>query len=533
MLEGLLAFIADHPFITAAIVVALIFDFVNGFHDSANAIATIVATKVLTPGKALVLAAVFNFIGPFLLGTAVAATIGKGIIQTGGISPALLPSIIFGALMGAIIWNLITWYVGLPSSSSHALVGGLVGAALAAVGPAGVVMPTWNEMLAIGETIIAGVIVGLLVGGLAYLTSRARLPRPFFLVFALVGALVLGWVYGSHNAIPADDGWKGILGYALTIGTMLFIGAIAGAVLWMSTQQRMSPGLIPGFALFGACLALVIGVLVGSPLRVGGVTLIESLKLGGVTKTVLFMIVSPILGFFAGFLLSSAVSWFALHREPGKVASGSKKAQIFSASFYALMHGTNDAQKTMGIMAVLLIAAGALTTTPGADLDIPTWVFLSAAGAMGLGTLFGGWRIIKTMASKITHLTPIQGFAAETGGGVVLVGMAQAGIPVSTTHAITASIMGVGATKRASAVRWGVGRRIVGAWIFTIPASALVAFVCYYVVTPQMLEWWRANPLAAGAVILAIVVGGIAFWRIEGKKHAPPAPAPGPGKVPE
>jgi PiT family inorganic phosphate transporter len=187
----------------------------------------------------------------------------------------------------------------------------------------------------------------------------------------------------------------------------------------------------------------------------------------------------------------------------------------------------------MGIIAVLLIAGGALTSGTGTGLDIPIWVFLSAAGAMGLGTLFGGWRIIKTMASKITHLTPIQGFAAETGGGVVLVGMAQAGIPVSTTHAITASIMGVGATKRASAVRWGVGRRIVGAWIFTIPASALVAYVAYWSVTPARLLYYRDNPVVTGAIVLALVVAGVVFTLTNRRARStpPPTPAPGPSRV--
>lgn len=528
MLEGLTGFVVAHPFVASAIAVALLFDFVNGFHDSANAIATVVATKVLTPAQALMLAATFNFVGPFLLGTAVAATIGTGIIQTGTIDAAILPSITFGALLGAIVWNLITWYVGLPSSSSHALVGGLIGAALAAVGPDGVVMPKWIEMLAIGETIVAGILGGLLMGVIAFVTSRARLPRVFFLVFALVGAALMGWVYVSHNPVDTES-WKTILGSILTFATMLFIGGISGAVLWMSTQQRMSPKLIPGFALFGACLALVIGVLVATPFTVAGVTLVESLKLGGVTKTVLFMVVSPILGFFSGFLLSSAVSWFALHREPGRVSAGSKKAQIFSASFYALTHGTNDAQKTMGIIAVLLIAAGAISAEgDGGGLNIPTWVFLTSATAMGLGTLFGGWRIIKTMASKITHLTPIQGFAAETGGGVVLVGMAQAGIPVSTTHAITASIMGVGATKRASAVRWGVGRRIVGAWVFTIPAAAVVAWISYWAVTPERLEWYRGHPLALGIVGAIAAVGAVVFLLANRRARSTPPPAPAP-----
>ena len=509
MLEGLWSFVADHPFITGAILVALIFDFVNGFHDSANAIATVVATKVLTPAQALAMAAVFNFIGPFVFSLAVATTIGKGIIQADHISAALLPSVIFGALVGAILWNLITWYVGLPSSSSHALVGGLIGAALAAVGPAGIVMPTWNEVLGIGKFVGYGVAGGLVGGVVALGWSRLKLPRAFFTILAVLGALALGTLYYVKHATPHLGDVKKVLEYAMTLFTMLFLGAIVGGVLWVASQQKMTPRLVPGFAFFGACLALVIAVLG------------EALKLGGITKTVLFMVVSPVLGFFAGFLFSSAIQWFALRRDPGKVATASKRAQVASASFYALTHGTNDAQKTMGIIGVLLIAAGALSQAPGAKtLDIPTWVILASAAAMGLGTLFGGWRIIKTMASKITHLTPIQGFAAETGGGVVLVGMAQAGIPVSTTHAITASIMGVGATKRASAVRWGVGRRIVGAWMLTIPASAAVAFACYFAVTPERLDWYRANPAITTAILAAIAVLAGVFWWFANRREA-------------
>ena len=504
MLEGVWSFVAGHPFIAFAIVAALAFDFVNGFHDSANAIATVVATKVLTPAQALLMAGAFNFLGPFLLGTAVAATIGKGIIQTGSIDAALLPSIVFGALIGAILWNLITWYVGLPSSSSHALVGGLVGAALAAMGPAGVIMPTWDEIRGIGEWSLLGVLGGLALGGVAWAISRVKLPRPMFLTLGLVGALAMGVLYFRTHAAPPLDAahWQKLIEYGMGWLTIVFLGGILGAVAWVATQQKMSLRLVPGFGGFGACVSLVIAVLV------------NWLKLGGVTKTVLFMIVSPVLGFFAGFLLMSAVSWFALRRDPGKVAKGSKRAQLGSSAFYALTHGTNDAQKTMGIIAVLLVAGGVGTTK---DFVVPTWVILSSAAAMGLGTLFGGWRIIQTMASKITHLTPIQGFAAETGGGVVLVGMAQAGIPVSTTHAITASIMGVGATKRTSAVRWGVGRRIVGAWIFTIPASALVAFLCYYAVTPERLAWYRDNPAITALLVLACAAVALGLGWLAGR----------------
>jgi PiT family inorganic phosphate transporter len=512
LLDALMAFVMEHPFITFAIATALVFDFVNGFHDSANAIATVVATKVLTPAQALTMAAFFNFIGPFVFSLAVATTVGKGIIQTSTIDAALLPATIFAALFGAIVWNLITWYVGLPSSSSHALVGGLVGAALAAVGPSGVVMPTWNEVLGIGEYALLGVAGGAAGAFGAYALSRVRLPRGLLLPLCVVGALAMGGLYFFTHARPALAP-KEVLKFGLHMLTMLFMGAIFGAVLWAASQQRMSLRLLPGFAVFGICTSLVIAVL------------LNLLPLGGVTKTVLFMVVSPILGFFAGFLLASAVAWVALNREPSTVASGSKRAQIFSASFYALMHGTNDAQKTMGIIAVLLIAAGAASAT---DFQVPTWVVLTSAAAMGLGTLLGGWRIIKTMASRITHLTPIQGFAAETGGGVVLVGMAEAGIPVSTTHAITASIMGVGATKRASAVRWGVGRRIVGAWVFTMPASALCAFLAYYLVRPSALAWFRENPfvlVAAGAVVVVGLVGGYVVARRARRQPLPP-PAP-------
>src|SRR5581483_6750510 len=409
-------FVMAHPFVTGTILVALAFDFVNGFHDSANAIATVVATKVLTPAQALAMAAAFNFIGPFVFSLAVATTVGKGIIVSGNIPSGELTAVILAALAGAIVWNLITWYVGLPSSSSHALVGGLIGAALAAVGPAGIVMPTWDEVVGIGKFVVFGALGGAAGALLAWGLSRLRLPRGLLGPMGFAGALGLGVLYYNTHALPGSD-IKKVLDYSLTGLTMVFLGFVSGMVLWAASQEKMSLRLMPGFALFGACVSLVIAVLV------------NALVLGGVTKTVLFMVVSPILGFFAGFLMMSAVAWFAWKREPHAVSAGSKRAQLFSSAFYALTHGTNDAQKTMGIIAVLLIAAGAVSAK---EFSVPTWVILASAAAMGLGTLFGGWRIIRTMASRITHLTPIQGFAAETGGGVVLVGMAQAGIPVST-----------------------------------------------------------------------------------------------------
>ena len=312
-----------------AIAAALFFDFVNGFHDSANSIATVVGTRVLRPLYAVGIAAIANFVGPFIFGTAVAATVGKGIIN-----PAYSTvDVIFAGLIGAIVWDLVTWYFGLPSSSSHALIGGLIGSAL-------------------------------LAGG----TSA--------LVFA------------------------------------------------------------------------------------------------GIEKTLTFMVVSPTLGFFCAFGIAIIIMYFFRKQTASHVNRIFGRLQIFSSIFFSLTHGANDGQKTMGVITALLIAGGLLDSK---SFIVPIPVILAAATAIGLGTFFGGWRIVKTMAFKLTSLRPYQGFCAETGGGVILSSMAWLGIPVSTTHAIAGAIMGVGATKRLSAVRWGIGKKIVYAWIITIPASAAVA----------------------------------------------------------
>ncbi|HEX6379279.1 MAG TPA: inorganic phosphate transporter [Nitrososphaeraceae archaeon] len=313
----------------SAISAALFFDFVNGFHDSANSIATVVGTRVLRPLYAVMIAAVANFAGPFIFGTAVAATVGKGIIQ-----PSFSTvDVIFAGLIGAIVWDLITWYFGLPSSSSHALIGGLIGSAL-------------------------------LAGG----TSA--------LVFS------------------------------------------------------------------------------------------------GIEKTLTFIVVSPTLGFVCAFGIALLVMYFFRNHTSSHVNRIFGRLQICSSIFFSLTHGANDGQKTMGVITALLIAGGMLDSH---SFVVPIEVVLGAAFAIALGTFFGGWRIVKTMAFKLTSLRPFQGFCAETGGGVILTSMAWFGIPVSTTHAIAGGIMGVGATKRLSAVRWGVGKRIVYAWIITIPASAGVA----------------------------------------------------------
>jgi PiT family inorganic phosphate transporter len=320
--------------VVALIAVALAFDYINGFHDAANSIATIVSTRVLSPGKAVIWAAFFNFIAAFTFGTAVAKTIGSGLIDLRIVTFA----VIFAALMGAIIWDLITWYYGLPTSSSHALIGGLAGAA---VGKAG---------------------------------------------FAAI--------------IPA--GW---------------------------------------------------------------------------TKTLIFIVLAPMIGLVVAFLLMVALLWIFHNFSPGRVDRWFRKLQLVSAAAYSLGHGGNDAQKTMGIIAGVLFAGGYIP-----EFRIDTWVILVAHAAIALGTLSGGWRIIHTMGSKITKLQPVGGFAAETAGAISLFTATNLGIPVSTTHTITGAIIGVGSIRRLSAVRWGVAGKIVWAWVLTIPMSAFISAVTYYIV---------------------------------------------------
>jgi inorganic phosphate transporter, PiT family len=321
------------PVLVSLISVALAFDFLNGLHDAANSIATIVSTRVLRPHYAVAWAAFFNFIAFLFFGLHVANTLGTGIIAAHVIDPRL----VFGALMGAIIWNLITWGLGIPSSSSHALVGGLVGAGIAKAGVAAIV-------------------------------------------------------------------WRGL------VPTVV---AIAG---------------------------------------------------------------SPLIGFFLALMLVLALSWLFIRFTPFAVDRTFQRLQFISASLYSLGHGGNDAQKTMGIIAVLLYSQGAL----GAKFYVPFWVVIACQIAMALGTLIGGWRIVKTMGSKITRLTPMQGFCAEAGGSVTLFAATWLGIPVSTTHTITGSIIGVGAARKMSAVRWSVANNIVIAWIITIPATGLIAAMFYW-----------------------------------------------------
>ena len=317
------------------VVLALLFDFMNGFHDAANSIATVVSTGVLKPTQAVAFAAFFNVVAVFVFHLSVAATVGKGIVQPGIVDT----HVVFGALVGAIAWNVITWHYGIPSSSSHALIGGIVGAVIAKAG---------------------------------------------------AGALIAS----------------------------------------------------------------------------------------GIWKTVAFIFVSPLLGYLLGSLMMVLVAWICRRAAPNRVDRWFRRLQLVSAGAYSLGHGGNDAQKTIGIIWLLLIATGYANA---GDAEPPLWTIVSCYLAIGLGTMFGGWRIVKTMGQKITKLKPVGGFCAESGGALTLFFATFLGVPVSTTHTITGAIVGVGSTQRASAVRWGVAGNIVWAWVLTIPASAFVAAIAYWV----------------------------------------------------
>jgi inorganic phosphate transporter, PiT family len=385
------------------VALALSFDFVNGFHDAANAIATIVATKVLTPLQAVAMSAAGNFSGMIfgtVFGVLIAETVGKGIINTGIINGWPGVHLILAVLIGAIGWDLITWWLGLPTSSSHALVGGLVGAGLAFSGAGAVIGPDWRTVeLFLGYTLAGGAV------GAAFLA----LLNPGARSGGLVRNLVVGFAGGAVIA-----------------------AAVAG---WFYKKQLL-----------------------------------------GLTVTIVFMVVSPLIGLGIGYLITAAIIRGLRHRKAQSVNKYFRKLQLVSSFFYSLMHGTSDAQKVMGIITIVLVFDGSLSS-----FHVPLWVIVACFSAISLGTFFGGWKIVKTMASRITQLQPYQGFSAETGGGLVLLMNAVFGIPVSTTHVISSSIMGVGATKRLSAVRWGVARSVIWAWIMTIPMSALLAYVSFWI----------------------------------------------------
>jgi PiT family inorganic phosphate transporter len=383
------------------VALAFSFDFVNGFHDAANAIATIVATRVLTPLQAVTMSAIGNFTGMVfgtLVGVLIAKTISKGIIDTHLTAGWAGVYLILAVLIGAIGWDLITWWLGLPTSSSHALVGGLVGGGLAMAGTAAILGPKPEYVF----RFLAFVVIGILAGALAWGAVEAASKN---------GKLTRGLLYGSMGG-----------------------GVIAAGVAGWYYQKQLL----------------------------------------GLTVTVIFMVVSPLIGMGVAYLITS-VTMHALRKRKAKVVNWYfRKLQLVSSFFYSVMHGTSDAQKVMGIITIVLVFDGTLTS-----FEVPLWVVVGCHAAISLGTFFGGWRIVKTMASRITALHPYQGFCAETGGGLVLLMNAAFGIPVSTTHVISSSIMGVGATKRMSAVRWGVARTVIWAWILTIPMSGLLAFCAF------------------------------------------------------
>jgi PiT family inorganic phosphate transporter len=386
------------PLVLLTIIVALVFDFYNGLHDAANSIATVVATRALPVWAALLLAASFNFIGAFA-GTAVAATIGSGIIATNVIDTPM----VLAALVGAIAWSVLTVVLGIPISSSQSLIGGLIGAAVAKAGLAGVQWPTAANVGDLGVILGKGALEGLVVGLLLALLAR-----------------------GS---------WK------------------AGLLLGAAT---------------GSAANLVWAIFHG-------------FKIQKLLATVLFIAYSPFIGFVMAFVLTTVIAW-AFHRgAPGRVKHLFRFLQVGSSSFYSFGHGTNDAQKTMGVITALLLAVGAVHATAGKPFPVPSEVIFASGLAIALGTLIGGHKIVRTMGTRLTHLDTSQGFAAETSSALGLYYLAQFGVPVSTTHSITGSILGVGAFQRASAVSWGTARRIVTAWVITIPAAAVVAAISYWV----------------------------------------------------
>ena len=381
--------------IILGILLALLFNFANGLNDAANSIATIIATKALTPLQAVLLAGVFNLLGPLLFSTAIAATIGRAIVD-----PAFLtPSLILMAMVGAVLWVLATSYLGIPVSSSHALIGGLLGAGIAAAGTGAVI---WPSLAVIGQVLfygLMGVILGAIVTG----------------VFALLKGDFKPW--------------------------NLILGGLIGVTV-----------VIP--------LAIATGLL----------------KVSGILGVLIFIVISPMLGFIAAFALGTFVAHIFRNYQPRRLTSLFRNLQIFSGSFQAIGHGSNDAQNAMGIITAMLLAGGLIT-----EFSVPLWVILASSLAISLGTLLGGWRVIDKMANKITRIRPYQGFSASTASGSVLSLMTAFGVPVSTTHATTGAIMGVGATRGYSAVKWGVVREILIAWVLTIPAAAVVAGICYFI----------------------------------------------------
>lgn len=378
------------------ILIALAFNFSNGMNDAANSIATVVATRVLTPLQAVLMAAAFNFIGPFLFTTAVAKTIGKGIVNP----PFMTLEVFLIGIFIATIWVFVTTFSGLPISATHALVGGIMGAA---IGAGGLEACSWPTLESIGLLIL------------------------YIVASAIIGALTFAGIARTKS----EENWKGYL----------VLGAVFGSAL-----------IVP--------ILMITGIL---PIK-------------GILAILIFIVFSPLLGFIAAYVSVLVVMRFFSTSELRRMNSVFNRAQVVSAAFYSLNHGSNDAQNAMGAITAMLFAAGILQ-----EFTVPVWVIIISCVAIALGTFFGGWNVVKTMARKITNIRPYQGFCAETGGGIALTFITSFGVPVSTTHAISGAITGVGATHGYTAVSWSVVRRIVTAWILTIPVTIVSAFMVYLI----------------------------------------------------
>ena len=384
----------DTLIITLGIILALAFNFTNGLNDAANSIATIIATKSLSPIKAVALATFFNLLGPLIFTTAIAATIGKGIVDSG----FLTTHIILAAMFGAVIWVFTTSMLGIPISSSHSLIGGLLGAGIAGAGVGAILWPSWD--------LVQTVILAMLIGGLCSM-----------------------FIYVAIAALRKDE-WRGKAPLAFLVGITVIIPAL----------------IIGGY-----------------------------LKISGILAVVIFIVISPMLGLISSFILGVVIMHLGSSKNPSRLNNMFRPLTIAAGSFQAIGHGANDAQNAMGIITAMLVAGGILS-----EFSVPLWVIFASCGAISMGTLLGGWRVVDKMANKITKIRPYQGFSASMAGGAVLSLMTSLGVPVSTTHAMSGAIMGAGATRGySSAVRWGIVREIVAAWIITIPATAVVSWVVY------------------------------------------------------
>ncbi|MBN1432791.1 MAG: inorganic phosphate transporter [Methanomicrobiaceae archaeon] len=384
--------------IFAGIILALLFNFVNGLNDAANSIATVIATRALTPLQAVGLAAIFNMIGPFLFSTAIAKMIGKGIVD----SSLLSPSLVFAAMFGAVLWVFVSSVFGIPVSSSHSLVGGVLGAGIAMGGISVILWPSLNtvEML---------------------------------ILYTIAGTILITIVFSALLAI-LDEDWRRYLAFAILSGIAVTIPAL----------------IITG-----------------------------TLEIKGILAVVIFIVVSPVLGFIAAFLLGILIMRLLRNSNPGRVNRGFRPLQIIAGAWQSVGHGANDAQNAMGMITAMLFAGGMISV-----FEVPLWVIISSCLAISLGTLLGGWRVIDKMAHKITKIRPYQGFSSAMAGGAVLSLMTSFGVPVSTTHAISGSIMGAGSTRGySSSVRWNNVREIVMAWLITIPASAFISGIVFLIIS--------------------------------------------------